>query len=341
MVLVNLYYALISLIETNLAFSFTALVLAFIILAKCADLFVDSSVEIAAKFKVPKLVIGIVLVSFATTAPELAVSLMSALSGQPEMALGNAIGSVICDDGLALALAGLAAASPIVISRRIFKTSGIFLLGIECISFLFVLFDNTLNRWEGIVLVSLFIGYIILLYRQHKQGKLQGDIEEELLQREPSSTVKLSMFFIISLSGIILSSKLIVVSATSIAYAFHIPESIIALTIVAFGTSIPEVATCVIAARKRHGAIAVGNIIGADIMNICWVAGASAIANPLVLGLKETWFMFPAMFVVVGTMLLMLRINYSLNRVKGAILLAIYAIYLYLALFVMKFPINY
>lgn len=338
--LLSWYHSILGLIETNLLIAWIALIFTFVIISKCADIFVDSSVEIADKFKIPKLVIGLLLVSLATTAPEFAVSLMSALSGQPQMALGNAIGSVICDDGLALGLAGLVAASPILIIPQVLKTSGMFLLFIEIAAFLFVIFDNTLNRLEGVILICLFIGYVIFLFRQHTQGKLQGDVEESSSQGNASSTLKLSILFILSVSGIIFSSKFIIVSATSIAHAFSIPETIIALTIVAFGTSIPEVATCVVAARKKQGAIAVGNIIGADIMNICWVAGASAIANPLVLGTKETLFMFPAMFVVVGAMLIMLRINYSLNRIKGAILLAIYGIYLYLVLFVMKFPIH-
>ena len=167
--IISFYNTCINLIEGNVLFAWIALILAFIILAKCADIFVDSSVEIAEKLKMPKLVIGIVLVSLATTAPELAVSLMSAISGKPQIALGNAIGSVICDDGLALAFAGLIAATPILIIPRVLKTSGIFLLFIELLAFLFVLFDNTLNRWEGVILVTLFICYIIFLFYQHKE----------------------------------------------------------------------------------------------------------------------------------------------------------------------------
>ena len=338
--IISFYNTCINLIEGNVLFAWIALILAFIILAKCADIFVDSSVEIAEKFKMPKLVIGIVLVSLATTAPELAVSLMSAISGKPEIALGNAIGSVICDDGLALAFAGLIAATPILIIPRVLKTSGIFLLFIELLAFLFVLFDNTLNRWEGVILVTLFICYIIFLFYQHKEGKLKSDIDEGPSQNKISPAFLLILFFIISISGIIASSKFVIVSAIKISHTFHVPEAIIALTIVAFGTSIPEVATCIVAARKKQGAIAVGNIIGADIMNICWVAGASAIANPLILGRKEILFMFPAMFVIVGSMLLLLRYKYSLTRIKGSILLGLYLIYLYLVIFIMKFPLQ-
>ena len=110
----------------------------------------------------------------------------------------------------------------------------------------------------------------------------------------------------------------------------------IALTLVAFGTSIPEVVTCIVAARKKEGAIAVGNILGADIMNICWVAGASSIANDLALSKKQIFFMFPSMFVIVGAMLIMLRMGYRLTRKKGLILFALYLVYL--ASFFRLFP---
>ena len=341
MSIITLYNAIITLTETNLLIAVIVLVIGFTILAKCDDIFVDSSVEVAEKFNIPKLIIGIVLVSLATTAPELAVSLMSALSGQPQMALGNAIGSIICDDGLALALAGIVAISPIVIIPRVLKTAGIFLILIEIIAFLFVLFDNTLDRWEGLLLVLLFVGYLMFLFYQHKKGLFISEIKEESSRQKGSSFAKIILLFMLSLCGIIASSKFIITSATTIAHTFGISEAIIALTIVAFGTSIPEVATCIVAARKKQGTIAVGNIIGADIMNICWVAGASAIANPLTLQQKETLFMFPAMFIIVGSMLVLIRYKYSLTRIKGFVLLALYLTYLYLTVFVMKFTIHH
>ncbi len=306
------------------------LVVMFIILAKCAGLFVDSAVTIASRFNVPKVVIGIVLVSFATTAPELSVSLIAAFKGNPEMALGNAIGSVICDDGLALGLAGIVSVAPIIVLPRVLKTSGIFLLIVQILTFLFVAFDYTLNRWEGAILVAMFCAYTWYLLRMHKRGLLKDeDIEEE-----PAESIKrqkapaLFLIFLIALAGIVFASEFIVVSATTIARSFSIPEAVISLTLVAFGTSVPEIATCITAAKKGHGEVAIGNILGADILNICWVAGASAIANDLTLTPKQVFFMFPSMFVIVGVMLLMLRHKHRLSKRKGIALICIYAIYL-------------
>ncbi len=316
-------------IQTNLFVAWAVISVSFVILFKCADIFVESSVDLANRFRIPKLVIGIFLVSLATTAPEFSVSFIAALRGNPEIALGNAVGSVICDDGLALALLGILSLSPIAIIPSVLKGAGIFLIAIQLIAFLFVVFDYTLSRWEGMVLIALFVSYMMFLFRQHKRGDFEDEISlHKIGKRKEVSAVKIFTLFILAIVGIIFSSNFIVTSATTIARFFHISESIIAMTLVAFGTSVPEVATCIVAARKREGAIAVGNILGADIMNICWVAGASAIVNNLPLQRKDILFMFPSMFIIVGAMLCMLRMNYTLTPNKGVILLGLYILYL-------------
>jgi len=316
-------------IQTNIFTAWIVISVSFVILFKCAEIFVESSVDLASRFRIPKLVIGIVLVSLATTAPEFSVSFIAALRGNPEIALGNAVGSVICDDGLALALLGVLSLSPIVIIPSVFNIAGMFLIAVEIIAFLFVVFDYTLNRWEGIVLVALFASYMMFLFRQHKRGAFEDEISlPETGKRKEVSAVKLFTLFMIAIVGIIFSSNFIVTSTTTIARFFHISESIIAMTLVAFGTSVPEIATCIVAARKGEGAIAVGNILGADIMNICWVAGASAIVNNLSVERKDILFMFPSMFIIVGIMLFLLRMNYTLTPKKGIILLGLYMLYL-------------
>lgn len=316
-------------VHQNLAAAWLLIIAAFLVLFKCADAFVDTSVALAERFHIPRLVIGIVLVSLATTAPELSVSLTAALRGSPEMALGNAIGSVICDDGLALGLAGVVAAAPIAVMPPVLNGAAVFLILIQLFMFACVFFDATLQRPEGAVLVGLFAGYLLLLFWQHRRGVLT---EEPVLAGHTASQEKtiagLGLLFGLSLAGIIVASECIIMSAETIARSFHMSEAVIALTLVAFGTSIPEVATCVTAARKGEGSIAVGNILGADIMNICWVAGASSIANDLTLLKKDLYFMFPAMFVIVGAMLLMLRRGYRLTRAKGLVLLLLYGAYL-------------
>ena len=318
-----------SFIEGHLWAAWVTLIIAFGVLAKCADLFVDSAVALANRFHIPKVVIGIVLVSLATTAPELSVSLIAAVRGEPEMALGNAIGSVICNKGLGLALCAIFSAAAIPVIPHVLKTAGRFFLGVSVLCFLFVIFDLSLSRWEGAVLVILFAGYLVFLYRQHRGGRFAEDVDPDAVEdplRLPLPQVLL--LFAVGLGGIVIASSFVVTSATTIARSFAIPEAVIALTLVALGTSVPEIATCVTSARKGHGDLAVGNIMGANIMNICWVAGASSLANALVLTRKEVMFMFPAMFVVAGTTLVALRMGYRLTRRKGFLLLGLYVAYL-------------
>jgi cation:H+ antiporter len=314
-------------IQSNLPVAIVALLVSFTILAKCASVFVGSSVTLANRFKIPKLIVGIILVSLATTAPELSVSLIAALRGMPDMALGNAIGSVICDDGLALALCGIfAVGGTITIMPGILKTSGIALILMELTLIAFILPDNKLSRPEGAVLLTLFVAYTIFLIVRYRKDTSPPPMEEKEEIHKPMPVI--IILFIVSIAGIIFASEFIVSSATTIAHACHVPEAIIALTLVALGTSIPEVATCIVAARKGEGALAVGNIIGADIMNICWVAGASALANDLEISRREMFLMLPSMFIIVAAMFGMLLFGYNLTKKKGIALLTLYIIYL-------------
>ena len=326
-----------TIIESHVLLAWVVLAAAFFLLAKSADIFVDSSVSLANKFRIPKLVIGIVLVSFATTAPELSVSLMAALKHHPEMALGNAVGSVICNKGLALALCAVLSATAVPIIPHVLRSAGSFLLLVSGLCFAAVLPDNTLDRREGVVLCLLFGGYLFFLFRQHKKGTYHDDVDMEATTDHLQMPLyRLLLLFALALAGIIIASDFVIVSATTIARSFHIPESVIALTLVALGTSTPEIATCVIAARKGEGALAVGNILGANIMNICWVAGASATVNPLVLGTRELWFMFPWMLAIVITALFLMRTGYRLTRRQGIILLVFYVGYVASFFFVFR-----
>ncbi len=318
-----------SLIEQNTIVAWLVLAVGFAVLAKCADIFVESAVSLAYKFKLPKLVVGIVLVSFATTAPELSVSALSAARGNAEIALGNAVGSVICDTGLGLALCALFSATAVTLAPRVIKQGGTFLLIVGVLAFLFTALDGTLSRYEGGALLLGFCVYMFLLFRDHRRGVQVDEDDWETIESHPDfSLARLLLSFVAALAGILLTSDLIISSATTIARALHVPDGIIALTLIAFGTSVPEVATCVTAARKNHTALAVGNILGADIMNICWVAGASSMINDLTLTRKEIFFMFPAMLVLVITAQVLLRRRWRLMRWHGAFLLGLYVIYL-------------
>lgn len=307
------------------------LALCFAVLTKCADWFVDGAVGIAEYMNVPKMLIGIVLVSLATTSPELAVSVMSALQGHPEMALGNAVGSVIVDDGVALGLGAFFATAPIAVNPYLLKTTGLFLIVVDVVAYLMVFNDYTLSRGEGAILVILFAVYTVFAYVTRKRSQ-EPENMEELAEIEEAIEGKglggLIFWFVMGLVGVLISSHFIVDASVVIASFAGVSEAVIGLTVVAVGTSLPEIATAVMSARKGHGELMVGNILGADILNICWIAGASALVNPLVVQPRVIHFSFPAMLVIVISMLVMMRTRHQLSRPEGVVLFGMYLVYL-------------
>ena len=300
------------------------MIVSFVILARAADWLVDGAIEIARRLRASPMLIGIVVVGIGTTAPELAVSVTAALQGKAGMALGNAVGSVIYDDTLALPLAILFAPAAILIEQRVLRTAAVFLIGVDLAAYAMCL-DGELSRGNGLVLVAGFVGYLCYTYWDHKRHDKPVDPEESGAKAEGGSMM---LPFVGGLAGVLISSHWIVMATPVIGHQFGVPDAVVALVIVALGTSIPEVATCIIAARKGAGSLAVGNILGADILNICWIAGASAVANPLRVAPDVINFMFPAMIVVVLIMLGLMRHGHRLERWKGWVLLGLCGIYL-------------
>ncbi|MBN2050871.1 MAG: calcium/sodium antiporter [Spirochaetales bacterium] len=324
-------------IPDNIVIHFVILAGSFFLLSKSADFLVDGSVGIAAKLKVPKMIIGIVLVGFATTAPEFSVSVLSALKGHPEIALGNAVGSVIADDALALALGIIVAPVALKVDSRILKSAGIFLICIDLIGFGLAA-NGVISRLEGLLLVAILAGYLAFVVLSEKKRKAAAGAAAETEEAEEIEEVdehikpgKLSLQFFrfgIGVAGVLIASEFLVDSSLFIARFFGVPEVIIGLTMIAIGTSIPEIATCIVASRKGHGDLALGDIIGADILNILWIVGAAAVANPIVVDRNIMFFAFPVMILVVLVMLLLARAGYTLQRWKGFLLLGLYGLYL-------------
>ena len=314
-----------------------AFLAAFAILFKCADLFVDGASRIATILNIPKLLVGIVLVGLATTAPEFAVSVIAAIRGLPELALGNAIGSVIVDDCVALALAAILAPTVIFINCRMLRIFGAFLLGIDFLAY-FLARDGVLNRWEGLILISLLGVYFVLLFKVRSfrapgitdNGEAENSAGPRMNAAVRRDLRAPALKFLIGLVGVILTAEVIVRSAEYVARYFAIPEIIIGSTIVAIGTSLPEVSTCITAALRREGELAVGNILGADVLNILWIIGVASLTNPIIVDRAIINFKFPYMILVVTVMLVLMSIGCRLNRYKGFILLGFYLLYLLL-----------
>ncbi|HJP33377.1 MAG: calcium/sodium antiporter [Candidatus Latescibacteria bacterium] len=295
------------------------LVAAFVLLVKCADWMVEGAADLARRLRLPPILIGIVIVSVGTTAPELAVSVQAALAGKASIALGNAVGSVIYDDGIALPLVALLSPIVVVIDRVILRSAALFLI-IAHLGAYWMCADGTLARVEGAVLVCGFFVYLAYAYWEQRRGHpvMTEEVDFDTAPRSWGATLGLLAG---GLAGVLVSSDGIVRAAPVVATAAGVSDVIIALVVIALGTSIPEIATCVAAARKRQGSLAVGNILGADILNICWIAGASATVQDLVVPTDVIHFMFPAMLIIVFTMLGLMRWGHRFERWKGVVLL--------------------
>lgn len=314
-----------------MVYDIALLVVSILILWRAADWFVEGAVGFAEHFHVPKMLVGIVLVSLCTTSPELMTSVLATVQGHPELALGNAIGSVSVDVGLALGPAALLSATPLAIDPAVFRTSAVFVL-IALGTGYALTFDGTMSRVDGGILLAMYLGYLIVAFRQYRSHRkeVEASLEEveELAARTRLMTPwRIALLLGIGFGGVLLGSELLVKSATSIAAAVGLSPVVIGLTIAAAGTSTPEIVTCVTSVLKRQGQVGVGNIIGADILNVCWVAGVSALFNPLQAELHVVNYMFPGALVLVGTMLVLLRFRYDLRRWHGAVILGLYVVF--------------
>ena len=296
---------------------FILVFLSIIMLWKGADWLVDSAAEIAHTLKVSDLIIGLTVVAFGTSAPEFAVTISAAVTKQTDISIGNVIGSNIFN--LGFILGGTAIIRPISTNEKMFNRDGLFLLIVTAlIFFLFFGFngwtsDDNYTRIEGLILFSLLIGYITFLF-------IKKDPPEEISPEK--ATIMSYVFFFIGLILIVLGGHLMVTHASNIARFYGISDWVIAVTIVAAGTSAPEFATSIAAAIKgRHG-IAIGNLIGSDLFNLLGVLGLAGIINPSVI----TQDIFDSVFILVlmvGLTLLLIRTKWKISRAEGALLVSI------------------
>ena len=256
------------------------LVIGFLLLVKGADCFVDGASSVAKKFRIPAFVIGLTIVAFGTSAPELAVSITAAMKGSNDIAIGNVVGSNIFNT--LVVLGASAAITPIAVDKGMIKKDyplSIFaavLLGVLALDTIFFKADAmSLGRVDGIILLIAFAGFMVMTVK----AGMDGRTEEEEVEALPM--MKSLIFIGLGLAGIVWGGDLSVEGAKEIARFFGLSEAIIGLTIVALGTSLPELVTSIIAAKKGESDIAVGNVIGSNIFNIFLILGVSSTILPM------------------------------------------------------------
>lgn len=305
------------------------LVIGFVILIKGADWLVDGASSIATNFKVSKTLIGLTIVAFGTSAPELAVSISSLLSGSTDMLLGNVIGSNIINILLLVGVGALIC--PIKVSKNTVRKELPILLLIS--TALVVLFldiplvgatADQITRSDAIICLlffAIFLYYLIVMAKRNREDK------SKKVEKPKYKLGKAFLFVIIGLAGLIAGSQLVVNSATSIAHAIGVSDRIISLTIIALGTSLPELVTTIVAARHKETDLVVGNIIGSNIFNICIVMGLPvAIFGTIT---PESFQTIDLVMLVLSAVLLFIltRGDHKISRIDGALLLTIFAIY--------------
>ena len=304
------------------------LVLGFVMLIKGADWFVDGAASLAGKFGIPQLVIGLTIVAMGTSAPEAAVSISAALQDNAGITIGNVVGSNILNVFVILGLASVII--PIAVKKSTIKYEIPFTILVTGVLAVLGLWDNKISTLEGVILWGLFILYLGYLFWMTKKGEAEVEESESKLDK----IWKMIVFILIGGGLIVWGSDVTVDAATSIAKFFNMSDQLIGLTIVALGTSLPELITSVTAAKKGNADIAIGNIVGSNLFNILFVVGTTALITPVVYAQS---FLVDSIVAVVSMVLLLLLVlnkDKKLKRWGGAILLVGYVAYFaYLMMF--------
>ena len=309
-------------------------VVGLVLLIKGGDWFVDGASGIAKRFHIPDLIIGATVVSIGTTLPEVMVSATSAVSGHGEIAYGNALGSIICNTALIAAIT--ISVSPSLVDRRTLKLPVIFFFAAMIFYAVNAYLLGTFTRPAGIVMLVIFVAYIILYTRQALHHPEEAAIEEVPAEDEGEMPLwKELVLLVVGAAFIAVGANFLVDNGTLIAEGLGVPESVIALTFVALGTSLPELVTAITSLMKGHGALSLGNVIGANLFNLVLVCGISITLAPFevpcsktIMGLNSSLVVdIPLVFFVMAFLTIPALVRGKLSRWQGIILLAVYAVF--------------
>lgn len=314
------------------------LLLGLVILYYGAEYLVQGASTIALSLGMAPLLVGLTVVAFGTSMPELVVSLLASLNGNAEIAVGNVLGSNIANIALIIGIS--AAITPMAVDRGILTRDYWWMIGFSFGLWALVYFDPAgpaLTRLDATVILVPFFFYLYVCIRaaiRHRKevGTQAVEISDEVAAalKNPIPVWKSALFIIGGIAGLVIGAKLMVDNAVLIARAYSIPDSVIGVTIVAIGTSLPELATSVVAALKKEADISLGNIIGSNIFNIGLVLGAVGLIHPMNVAPAALAFDFVAMLIFAGILGPMMFANRTIGRLSGAILLLSYIGYLFM-----------
>ena len=303
-------------------------ILGFILLVVGGEFLVRSSVALSFKFSISKMIIGMTVVSFATSAPELLVSLQAALSGSPAIAINNVVGSNIANIGLVLGITALVGS--IAVDKSFYKLNWPVMMVFSIVLYYFLKNDNVLTAIEGGVLFAGLIAFLIFLIRSAKKDIVIEEVDDAL---STVSNFKIGLWLLIGATSLYFGSEWLVLGAKEIATAVGVSEAVIGVSLIAIGTSVPELAASVIAAAKQEKAISLGNLIGSNIFNIGSVLGLTAMVTPI--PVNEPQILSSDIFWMLGFSsvlipLILLPKRYQISRAKGFFLVIGYGIFMFL-----------
>lgn len=308
---------------------FIILIIGFFLLIKGADIFVDGASSIAKKIGIPSVIVGLTIVSLGTSAPELAVSLISSFNGNNGIAVGNVLGSNLFNT--LVVIGGTAIVAPLLIKKSTIKRDYIATLVVTILT-CFLIFgvvpksENMLSRISGIILLVVCVVYMFILVKAAKKDSVKD--EENTSEIKMSKNILLSLIGVV---GIVFGGNLVVDSATNIAYSLGMSEKLVGLTIVAVGTSLPELVTSIVAALKGENDIALGNVLGSNIFNLVLILGASATITPIAVSgvMIIDFIILIAVTLFIGALIFLNKKEEKrLGRLEGIILVGIYVAYL-------------
>ncbi len=300
-------------------------IIGFILISKGADFFINSTVEIGRKTNISELILGATIVSFATTLPELTVSLFASIDNHTTMSLGNAVGSIICNTGLILGMVVLI--SPFNTDKKTFASKSTILL-VSIIALIILGLDGAITKIDGCILLIILGVYMYTNYKSVLNNANKNYLYYCLTQQNEMSTVKIVVYFFVGLAMMIVGSRLLVDNGVKIAEFIGIPQGIISLTVIALGTSLPELVSSITAVRKKHHEICVGNVLGANILNIISVISISSIPNEIPILSQNIRVDYPFMIILVLTLIIPTIIKNKLYRIQGILMLGTYITYL-------------
>jgi len=306
--------------------SFIAIIVGIIILIKGGELLFDGSIATSLKLKIPKFIVGMTVVSFATSAPELIVSVQSAVMGHPDLALGNILGSNIAN--IAFVLGIIVVISPIKVNKIFYKIDWPVMMLITSIFYFFLVNDNSLSKNEGITLLVILCFYLAFLFFFKRD-----EIEEDILNTNQNDLSFLRIFFLLGFGGFFLwlGSEVLIKGAVDVASQIGISERVISVSVVAFGTSIPELSTSIVAIINKEKGISIGNLIGSNIFDILGVMGITAILAPIdnidqkLIQSDSVWMLSIAFLILP---LVFINKKFVFGKIEGVVLIIVYILFI-------------